>query len=263
MWCNGSTRALETKLLMDYTQSKGNIVELKCITKFIEMGYECSIPYGNGAKYDFVVDVNGELLRIQCKASRNPSRNGKVDYNAFMFDTTSQTTNTKKTTSHRYTKDMIDYFATIYKDKVYIVPVDECSTTKTLRLAPPDNSNNEKCYNKAEDYEIEKYFIHLFKDNYENKVEKEVETYLCIDCGLNTVHEKGRRCKQCADKKQRVVERPTREELKELIRTKPFVQIGEQFGVTDNAVRKWCDSYDLPRRSSDIKKISDNDWVKI
>lgn len=261
MWCNGNTRALEAKLLMDYTQSKGNIVELKCITKFIEMGYECSIPYGNGAKYDFIVDVNGELLRIQCKASHNPSRNGKVDYNAFMFQTTSQTTNTKKIVSHRYTKDMIDYFATVYGDKIYIVPVDECSTTKTLRLAPP--RNGEKNYNKAEDYEIEKYFSHLLKNDYENKAEKEVETYLCIDCGLNIVHEKDKRCRQCTDKKNRIVERPTREELKELIRTKSFLQIGKQFGVSDNAIRRWCDSYDLPRKKSDIKNISDSDWVKI
>lgn len=261
MWCNGNTLPLEVKLLMDYTQSKGNIVELKCIAKFIEMGYECSIPYGNGAKYDFIVDVNGELLRIQCKASHNPSKDGEVDYNAFMFKTVSQTTNTKKITQHRYTDNMIDYFATVYRDNVYIIPVDECSTAKTLRLAPPNNGNNN--YNKAEDYEIEKYFNHLFKNDCENRVEKEVETYLCIDCGLNIVHEKGKRCKQCTDKKNRVVERPTREELKELIRTKPFLQIGKQFGVSDNAVRKWCDSYGLPRKSSDIKKISDNDWVKI
>lgn len=31
---------------MNYTQSIGNVVELKCIAKFIEMGYEVSIPYG-------------------------------------------------------------------------------------------------------------------------------------------------------------------------------------------------------------------------
>ena len=44
---------------MEYTQSKGNLVELQCISKFIELGYECSIPYGNSAKYDFIADVNG------------------------------------------------------------------------------------------------------------------------------------------------------------------------------------------------------------
>ena len=245
---------------MDYTQSKGNIVELKCITKFIEMGYECSIPYGNGAKYDFIVDVNGKLLRIQCKASHNPTKDGEIDYNAFMIQTTSQTTNTKKTTRHRYNSDMIDYFATVYNDKIYIIPVDECSTTKTLRLAKPRNNNDN--YNKAEDYEIEKYFNHLFKNENENE-KNIVKTFLCVECGLNIVYEKDKRCRQCIDKQNRVVERPTREELKKLIRTKSFLQIGKQFGVTDNAVRRWCDSYDLPRKKSDIKNISDSDWVKI
>ena len=245
---------------MDYTQSKGNIVELKCITKFIEMGYECSIPYGNGAKYDFIVDVNGELLRIQCKASHNPTKDGEIDYNAFMIQTTSQTTNTKKTTRHRYNSDMIDYFATVYNDKIYIIPVDECSTTKTLRLAKPRNNSDN--YNKAEDYEIEKYFNHLFKNENENE-KNIVKTFLCVECGLNIVYEKDKRCRQCIDKKNRVVERPTREELKKLIRTKSFLQIGKQFGVTDKAVRRWCDSYDLPRKKSDIKNISDSDWVKI
>ena len=42
----------------------------------------------------------------------------------------------------------------------------------------------------------------------------------------------------------------TREELKELIRNKPFTQIGAKFGVSDNAIRKWCDKFDLPRKTS-------------
>ena len=61
---------------MNYTQSIGNIVELQCISKFIELGYEVSIPYGNGAKYDFVADVNGKFLRIQCKSCSNPKLRG-------------------------------------------------------------------------------------------------------------------------------------------------------------------------------------------
>ena len=55
----------------------------------------------------------------------------------------------------------------------------------------------------------------------------------------------------------------TREELKTLIRTTPFTKIGEQFGVSDNAIRKWCDKFDLPRRVNDIKLYSDEEWSKI
>lgn len=59
---------------------------------------------------------------------------------------------------------------------------------------------------------------------------------------------------------KRKVERPSREEFKELIRTISFTEIGQKYGVTDNAVRKWCDFYDLPRRKKDINIISDENW---
>lgn len=61
----------------------------------------------------------------------------------------------------------------------------------------------------------------------------------------------------------RKIERPSREEFKDLIRNNSFVSIGKMFGVSDSAIRKWCDSYNLPRKVSDIKKISDKDWENI
>jgi hypothetical protein len=35
------------------------------------------------------------------------------------------------------------------------------------------------------------------------------------------------------------------------------------FGVSDNAVRKWCDKYNLPRKARDIKALTDEEWLKI
>ena len=55
----------------------------------------------------------------------------------------------------------------------------------------------------------------------------------------------------------------TREELKNMIRTMPFTQIGNKYNVTDNAIRKWCEKFNLPKRKSDINKYSDLDWSKI
>jgi Zn finger protein HypA/HybF involved in hydrogenase expression len=56
---------------------------------------------------------------------------------------------------------------------------------------------------------------------------------------------------------------PTREVLKKKIRTMSFLQIGKEYDVSDNAIRKWCDTYGLPRHASEIKSISDEDWEKI
>lgn len=55
----------------------------------------------------------------------------------------------------------------------------------------------------------------------------------------------------------------SREILKQKIRTMSFTKIGKEYGVSDNAIRKWCDAYNLPRHASKIKLISDEDWEKI
>lgn len=57
--------------------------------------------------------------------------------------------------------------------------------------------------------------------------------------------------------------RPSREELKQLIRTESFLSIGRIFNVSDNAIRKWCIAENLPKSKTEIKKISDEDWEKI
>lgn len=57
--------------------------------------------------------------------------------------------------------------------------------------------------------------------------------------------------------------RPSREELKFLIRNYPFLQIGKKYGVSDNAIRKWCIKYHLPNKVSQISLISDKDWEHI
>ncbi len=71
------------------------------------------------------------------------------------------------------------------------------------------------------------------------------------------------RCVKCNHKLQYKTEHPDRETLKQLIRTTPFTKIGKQYNVSDNAVRKWCDSYGLPRLAKEIKKYTDEEWQKI
>ena len=89
--------------------------------------------------------------------------------------------------------------------------------------------------------------------------------YYCIDCGKE-ISAKSTRCQECYSKKRVTPPQDmlvSREELKNLIRNKSFVQIGKDFGVTDNAVRKWCDKYNLPRKKSEINKINELEWEKI
>lgn len=69
--------------------------------------------------------------------------------------------------------------------------------------------------------------------------------------------------RQRISESNRFVERCSREELKALIRNTPFTTIGKHFNVSDNAIRKWCDFYNLPRRVKDIKAFSDEEWINI
>ena len=68
---------------------------------------------------------------------------------------------------------------------------------------------------------------------------------------------------ECSHLNQRIVKRPSREELKQLIRTMPFTQIGIKYKVSDNAIRKWCKAYNLPYTKKDIKTYSDKEWELI
>lgn len=55
---------------------------------------------------------------------------------------------------------------------------------------------------------------------------------------------------------------PSYEQLLQLIQEKPFTEIGNIFGVTDNAVRKWCKKYNIPYKYRDIHLKVENTTPK-
>lgn len=84
----------------------------------------------------------------------------------------------------------------------------------------------------------------------------------CPCCG-EFISSTAKYCQNCYNQNRKEIIRPSREELKILIRTKSFVSIGKTYGVSDNAIRKWCDDYSLPRKKRDIKKYTDEQWEEI
>lgn len=104
------------------------------------------------------------------------------------------------------------------------------------------------------------YWEYLNIDNYP---EKELTNEEFLSYKQEKLFTKSEDMKKQISQSNRKVERCSRDELKKLIRTTSFIKIGEKFGVTDNAIRKWCDYYNLPRRVKDIKAISDEDWAVI
>lgn len=93
-----------------------------------------------------------------------------------------------------------------------------------------------------------------------NKIEKK---YFCSNCGAEIQSKVAKLCVDCANKARRVAERPSRDVLKGLIRTKPFLQIAKDFNVSDNAIRKWCRAEGLPTTKKEIQNYNDSEWELI
>lgn len=86
--------------------------------------------------------------------------------------------------------------------------------------------------------------------------------YICPICG-EKMSRGATKCLKCIKLDNRIAIRPSREELKKMIRMLPFTTIAKQYNVSDNAIRKWCDFENLPRKKTDINKYSDEEWDKI
>ena len=61
-------------------------------------------------------------------------------------------------------------------------------------------------------------------------------------------------CKTCANKKQYLIQRPSAIELANEIINSNFCVVGRKYGVSDNAIRKWCKAYGIPTKKKEIKE---------
>ena len=115
------------------------------------------------------------------------------------------------------------------------------------------------------DYPIRKYprgeRYNRIKSIYRIRVDGKTKNH-CSVCGKE-ISLDAKMCPLCFAKSERKTQWPERDELKRLIRTKSFLEIGRMFNVSDNAIRNWCKFYRLPYKKTEIKKISDEDWELI
>lgn len=139
----------------------GSLTELQCITYLFELGYDASIPYGENLSYDFILDVNGKLLKLQCKTSR------ELEEGAYKFSCVRVRVrvrvNKKENICKHYTKDEVDFFCTFIRGRCYMVPFNECDNSKTLRFVPT-KSGKVKGVSFAENYEAEVQIEKFLKD---------------------------------------------------------------------------------------------------
>lgn len=244
---------------MEKNIQSGLLTELRCQYDFSKLGIVLFAPITADSRSDFIAEVNNHFLKIQCKSSTESK-----DGNSFTFSTCSKNWNTKQIKTY---KGQIDYFYTCHNNQGYLIPIEETGKKeKTLRLFSVNENN--PAINWAKNYEIEKVLkeidpsIEEFIPNVSTAKGRRTST--CIDCGKEITYG-AMRCRNCNNSfllKQRE-KKIERGELKAMIRTKPFTSIAKDFGVSDNAIRKWCDSYNLPRTKREINSYSDEEWNNI
>ena len=104
---------------------------------------------------------------------------------------------------------------------------------------------------------------HLNGDNDDNRIENLI--FLCPNCHSQTENYAGKStkkkffcqkcnsqtkgyselCIKCSSFNTRKVERPSKEALEKEILNNSMVSIGKKYGVSDNAIRNWCQSYNI------------------
>lgn len=68
----------------------------------------------------------------------------------------------------------------------------------------------------------------------------------CTDCGKNiTIYSVSNLCSKCSSKSRRIVERPTKEELSDLLSNSNYSAIGREYKISGNTVKKWAKQYQL------------------
>lgn len=226
---------------------------MHCQLAFTKVGISLFIPISQDSKADFVADINNKLYRIQCKTA-------SISMNEDFFQITCIANGYKKPI--KYTSKDVDFYYTYCNGQSYLLPFEE-GKNKIFRLKAPLNGNISNV-RWAKDYELETvltelgYNIQTVEQTIIAKTKKE---NFCTNCGT-PISSSATLCNKCNHLlNQRVVEnRPTREELKNMIRNETFVEIGKKYNVSDNAVRKWCDFENLPRTKKEIKSFSDEEW---
>ncbi len=116
--------------MIKHPKRRGEWVELQFMARAAHHGLTVSKPWGDSARYDFIIEDRGRFARVQVKSTMNYFRG---HYQCHCC------TGTRKA----YTANDIDFMAfyIIPEDVWYIVPVAECPANYSARLNPRSPGN--------------------------------------------------------------------------------------------------------------------------
>ena len=244
--------------LFQTSNSYGISQELLVLSILSQYG-TVSIPYGNAARYDCIFECKNIFYRIQIKSLN-------ILENQDTIIIPMRNIHPTKKINKPYTKQQVDFIAITYNNKVFLFEPDLSNSTFTVHIHEPQIITQ----HWIEDYELTKKlqlsFVSWEKQKQNNRLKGSINKlkYQCIKCGA-PVWYKNSMCQQCySEEKLKNSLKPPKEELLKLLKNRTsFSAIGRQYGVSDNAVRKWCISYGLPSRKKDINTMTAEEWSKL
>lgn len=122
--------------LLKLSKERGEWAELQFLSRATSRGFTVSKPWGDTAKYDFVVERSGALHRVQVKSTYRRVRGSK----AYLCNIVHGGARTQRA----YTTEEADFFAlfVIPEDAWYILPLDQVRRARwALFLNPRDRRN--------------------------------------------------------------------------------------------------------------------------
>ena len=194
---------------------------MKISLDLTEKGYAVFLPVSEHLPFDLIAYKDGKCYRIQAKYTGNGEAKDSTYFN------------TKKSKS--YDDNDFDYYG------LYLPEVDKC-IYPSIKFKGC-SFRFQKCNSAISFYWYEDFLE--FTDNAKRKNYKDMGWEIDIIMTKNVLDR---------TVKQRKVERPPIDKVKELVKEKGYSETGRMFGVSDNAIRKWiryADKYeqkDLQRK---------------
>lgn len=125
------------------TNAVGNVTEAMVLAALARLGKRLLVPFGQGQRYDLLIDEGTKFVRVQCKT-------GKLKSGCVLFKNFSRTDLGDKSYG-----DSVDAYG-VYcpqNGKTYFVPASDCTVSwTTMRIDPPRNGMRNLRY--AATYEI-------------------------------------------------------------------------------------------------------------
>lgn len=182
-------------MIFGTNKEKGNSGLVAAIAYYGFKGYTISLPLNDTQDYDLVVDDGEKLLKVQVKATAQRSDCG---YSIVTVSSSGGTLGKVYKTVKDTNVDIL--FVVTEKKEFYEIPIKEVKAERALSLGP-----ERQCFR-----------VDNIDTKYVSKVKhRKEENKYCIECNkiLGKRNSSGL-CVSCINKKQRKVERPSREELK-------------------------------------------------